>query len=131
MRAGLIAVMTAMVLSVPGMPCLAHHSVAGMYNASSRVTVRGEIIQVFYGTPHVWFDLRVKSETGKVIAQRVEIAAPGWLLQTGFDRGLLNVGNEVAVDAWISKDIRNIDRLSGRTLILADGRRFDVADNWP
>jgi hypothetical protein len=122
--------MTTMVFSIPGMPCLAHHSVAGTYNTSSLVTVRGEIIQVFYGNPHAWFDLRVKSETSEVLTQRVEIAAPGRLLRTGFDRSLLNVGNDIAVDVWASKNIRNSDRLSGRTVILAGGRRFDVADNW-
>ena len=100
MRAGLIAVITAMVLSALGMPCLAHHSVKRMYNTGSLVTVRGEVIRVCYGNPHVWFDLRVKNETGEVLTQRVEIATPRRLLQTSFDRSLLNVGIEVAVDAW-------------------------------
>jgi hypothetical protein len=112
------------------MPCLAHHSVAGTYNTGSLLTVRGEIIQAFYGNPHVWFDLRVKTETGKVLTQRVEIAAPRRLAQTGFDRNRLDVGSDIAVETWISKDIRHTDRLSGRTVILTDGRRFDVADNW-
>jgi hypothetical protein len=101
-----------------------------MYDAESLVTVRGEIIQIFYGNPHVWFDLRVKSETGEVLTQRVEIAAPRRLDQTGFDRNLLNVGSDIAVETWVSKNIRNTGRLSGRTVILSDGRRFDVADNW-
>ena len=111
-------------------PLSAHHSVKATYDASALVTLTGTVAKVDFRNPHTWFELAVKGENGQVISQRVEIAGPFALIQRGFEKSFLGIGDSVSVEAWRSKDTQS-NHFSGRTLILADGRRVDVSDNWP
>jgi Family of unknown function (DUF6152) len=120
----------ALVLCIAVDPIWAHHSVKGTYDTSALLTLMGTVTKVDFVNPHVWFELTVKRENGQVITERVEIAAPRALIQRGFDKSFLGIGNSVSVEAWASKDSLS-NHFSGRTLILADGRRVDVSDNWP
>jgi Family of unknown function (DUF6152) len=120
----------ALVLCFAVEPIWAHHSVKGTYDTSALVSLIGTVAKVDFVNPHVWFELTVKRENGQVITERVEIAAPSALIQRGFDKSFLGIGNSVSVEAWASKDSQ-ASHFSGRTLILADGRRVDVSDNWP
>jgi len=110
-------------------PLSAHHSVKGTYDTSALVTLTGTVAKVEFRNPHTWFELAAKVENGQVISQRVEIAGPFALLQRGFERSFLGIGDSVSVEAWRSKDTQS-NQFSGRTLVLADGRRIDVSDNW-
>ena len=60
------------------------------------------------------------------MVQRIELPPPGGLEKRGFDRTLLSMGNSVSFETWKGKN--PLTRF-GRTLILADGRRFEVGDS--
>jgi hypothetical protein len=73
----------------------------------------------------------VSNPDGTTTLHRIEIAGPGGLIRKGFGQNLLNVGDVVAFEAWMPKDPKFGNQPAGRFLTLADGRRFDVGDNWP
>ena len=66
--------------------------------------------------------------TGQVETRRVEIAAPGCLTKNGLSKDFLSYGDLVSIDAWPTTNGQSLPE--GRTLTLADGRSFDVGDNW-
>ena len=68
--------------------------------------------------------------TGATEMRGIEIAGPNGLMKKGVTKGLLNVGDSVAFEAWMPKDPRFGNTPNGRTMAFDDGRRFDVGDNW-
>ena len=117
-------------ISISALPTLAHHSMA-MYDTSTLVTIKGTVAKIDWMNPHVWIHLNEKAEGGRIVSRRIQIAAPGGLIKRSFDKSLLNIGDTVTAEAWLPKDPKVGDWPNGRNLILADGRRFDVGDNWP
>src|SRR5262249_18007071 len=91
----------------------------------------GVVSKIEWRNPHSWITLTVTNPDGKKAAQRIEIAGPRALIDRGFDRTALQIGQTVTLDSWMPKDPESKSQPSGRTLILADGRRFDVGEtNW-
>ena len=90
----------------------------------ARVVSQGEAVQ----RPSTLY-LDVKHDDGKVSEERVEMTAPGVLKMKGIDQSLLKFGDVVTFEAWPSKNPGD-NAPNGRTLILSDGRRFDVGDTW-
>jgi uncharacterized protein DUF6152 len=109
-------------------PVSAHHSM-GSYDQTALVTIKGTVTQVEWRNPHTWITLTVRNADGTTAIQRIEIAGPNGLMKKGVTKGLVNVGDSVAFEAWMPKDPRFGNTPNGRTM-LRDGRRFDVGDNW-
>jgi hypothetical protein len=59
---------------------------------------------------------------------RIEIASPLALMKKGLGRDVLNVGDNVTFEAWLPRNAGTGSTPNGRTLMLEDGRRFDVGD---
>jgi len=114
-------------------PAFSHHSVLASHDSSRVVTIKGSVAKIEWRNPHAWITLNVKQPDGNVVVERVEIAGPGGLTKAGFDRSYVNVGDLVTIEAWLPKVDPRFTGLdpNGRTLTLADGRSFDVADKWP
>lgn len=106
---------------------LAHHSM-GMYDSSKFVVVEGTIARVEWRNPHAVVHLNAIGPDGKESVQRVEIAGPNSLQNRGFAPTLLVVGERIAMQTWLPKVGSGVP--NGRNIILADGRQFDVSDNW-
>ena len=80
--------------------------------------------------PHASITLKVTGPDGTADSMQIEMAGPSALLRRGFDKAFLSVGDLVTIEAWTQKDPKAGAFASGRTLILADGRRFDITDQW-
>jgi hypothetical protein len=117
------------VMSCVGATALAHHSVSTTYDKSRLVTLSGTISRVELVNPHVKLELDAPRDDGTRITWTIELAAPRALLQRGADpRELLAVGRAVTIESWLAKDGSNA--ANGRTLVTADGARYDVGDTW-
>ena len=112
------------------MSATAHHSVAGTYDMEGRVVLSGTITNVELRNPHLRIELTITTESGEEAIWRVEMAAPGALVQQrGINpREVFVVGRQVSVEAWPAKDGTN--SASAHTLVTADGTTIDVTDTF-
>jgi hypothetical protein len=110
-------------------PLVAHHSL-GTYDSTKPITITGTVTKLDWRNPHVNVYLSVKSDDGKVSTRLVQIAAVGHLIQLGLTKELFAIGATMTFETLLPKDPSNDVPLAGRTLMLPDGRRFDVRDIW-
>jgi hypothetical protein len=120
----------ALVIGIAVAPTLAHHSL-GTYDQTALVTITGTVTKVEWRNPHTWITLSVRNADGTASIRRIEIAGPAALTRKGVAMNLLSLGDNVTLESWMPQNPgRTGDTPNGRVLILADGRRFDVGDNW-
>ena len=110
-------------------PTVAHHSM-GTYDQTTTVAITGTVTKVEWRNPHAWITLSVRNANGPTAVRRIEIAGPAALTRKSVPMDLLRLGDNVTLETWMPKEPRFGDVPNGRVLILPDGRRFDVGDNW-
>ena len=121
-----MAITLALALAVSA---LAHHSLAE-YDQTTIVTIKGTIAEIKWLNPHASIVMDVKNPDGSSRRIQVELAPPHALTLKGIDTTLFKVGDAVTFDVWMPKNIGTTsDHSTGRALILADGRKFDVGDS--
>jgi hypothetical protein len=107
----------------------AHHAVKSVYDTAAIVPLAGVISSVQLVNPHVTVTLEAKGPDGRVTTWTIEMLPPNAMKRRGFDFQLLEAGRPVVIESWLRKD-GQAGQANGRTLVLADGRRFDISDNW-
>jgi len=108
---------------------LAHHSLAD-YDQNTIVTIKGTISEVKWLNPHALIVVEVKNPDGSKRTIQVEIAPPNALIRKGIDPTLFRIGDALTADVWMPKSLgTSSGYANGRTLILADGRKFAVGDS--
>ena len=92
-----ILVFTA-ILALLAVPVIAHHSTAAFDNESV-VQIEGEITQVRWINPHASFKLEGTVEGAPDGLWTIEMTAPNVLINQGWKRSSLSVGDKVTVFA--------------------------------
>lgn len=110
-----------------GLPLAAHHSTAG-YDKIKTVPVKGVVAGVTWMNPHVQMLLDVRDSNRKTERLTVELAAAGALTGRGWHKGDVKQGDEIAIDAWLSKDLSA--RALARFVHLPDGRVISGMSAW-
>lgn len=105
----------------------AHHSVAGQFDASKRVTVTGTVTKVDWINPHTYLHLDVTDEQGKVTSWRLESLPTAMLRKAGLTSELLKGdGGKVTADAILARDgTQNLGWLL--KLTYEDGHYYQLA----
>jgi len=80
-------------------PASAHHSHA-MYDSSGEIILEGVITEVRWANPHVWLYFDVAGEGGEPRTWALEGAAIGQLQNSGWEREMLNEGDQVTVSCY-------------------------------
>jgi hypothetical protein len=75
----------------------AHHSIAGVYDESQRVTVEGVITRFQFVNPHPWVLMEVRDGSGKAQQWTLEMDNRHELVEIGFDDVTLKPGDGVVV----------------------------------
>ena len=114
---------------IAGVTLGAHHAVRQVYDASAIVPLEGVVSSVQLINPHVIVNLEARGPDGRTGTWVVELAPPGVMKRRAFDFQLLQAGSQITIESWLRKDGQT-GQATGRTLVLPDGRRFDVGDNW-
>jgi hypothetical protein len=119
-------------LIVAATPLIGHHSVSASHDKTRVTTITGTVTGIEWRNPHAGITLVSRNGNGESLVRRVEMAGPARLIKTGFQVNDVKIGDTVAFEVWLPKDEPRFQGLgpAGKTLILSDGRRFDVADNW-
>jgi hypothetical protein len=102
---------------------LAHHAFSAEFDADLPIQVRGKVTKVAWINPHSWVYVMNEAEDGTQQEWMLEAGTPNTLLRRGLTKKLLQVGTEVVVRGYQSKDqiCDPICRGSGRKITLPDG----------
>jgi hypothetical protein len=107
----------------------AHHSFASEFDANQPISLKGTVTKVEFINPHSWIHIEVTSDDGTKSAWEVEGGTPNTLFRKGINDSTLPAGTAVAVDGYRARDGSN--RMSGRDITLADGRKVFLSGSAP
>jgi hypothetical protein len=118
--------LAAALIGAASWPMLAHHSIAAAYDQSKAQRLQGVVTKFEWTNPHVYIYLDVRGNNNQVTNWEVEFGSTPDLKRVGGWRyDVLKVGDTVTAEGIRSRDGAN--RISGRTLTLADGKRLSEA----
>jgi hypothetical protein len=126
MRIRLLTITAALAVALT-VPAWAHHSLVD-YDKTTVVTLKGTITEIQWMNPHALTTVRITNPDGSFTTMQVEMAAPAALIKKGLEKVYLKVGDPVTFEVWRPNNRLSTARANGRTLMLADGRRFDIGD---
>ena len=92
-----VGVAGAAVLVLSGVPALAHHSIAGIYDDTRPVTVEGVVTRFQFVHPHPFVRSEVKDPAGKAQLWMLEMDNRGELIEIGFGTDTLKPGDRIKV----------------------------------
>jgi len=123
---------TIAVASIVAVPLVAHHAFGGEFDPNRPILLRGAVTKVEWVNPHAWIHLAAKEVTvagekkaldGSTEDWAVEGGTPNTLLRRGITRDSLQVGTEIVVDGYQTRD-HSLLRGNGRNITFTDGRKL-------
>jgi len=106
-------------------PVWAHHELRAEFDEKKPVSLRGIVTRFDWNNPHALLYVDVTDTSGEIVNWAVEWASPLDLRKAGWARESLKVGDSVTVEGWLARDGSKL--ASGRTIVLASGKRFAEA----
>ncbi len=106
-------------LAFAAAPAAAHHSFAAGFDSHRPVTLKGVVTKIEWTNPHAHVFLDVIDDKHVTTNWKFELASPKVLVQQGWRARSLNVGDEVTIDGWMSRD--SPTTVNARIVTLADG----------
>jgi hypothetical protein len=119
-RARLLILVIALVL--PATAARAHHSQAGIFEATKTIEITGVVESVSWRNPHGQILLSVKDEAGKETIWDAETASVSILRNRGADGSSIRVGERVTIAG--SPSSRNRPEILARSVLLPSGYEF-------
>ena len=111
------------VLSVLGLPVLAHHSGAAVFDNTKKIDLTGVVTKMEWVNPHAHFYIDVKDSAGKVTNWNLELASPSILVRNGWKRNSIKEGDTVTVTGSQARDGSNFG--IAQTIVFPDGRKLN------
>jgi hypothetical protein len=105
---------------------LAHHAFAAEFDANRPVNLRGKVTRIEWINPHAWIHIDHLKEDGSKQGWMVEGGTPNTLLRRGITKDSLQLGTEIVVRGYQSKDALCTPkcRANGRDVTFPDGRKL-------
>ncbi len=107
-------------------PATAHHAFSAEFDADLPVRLQGPITRVEWINPHSWIHIMHQKEDGTEQAWMAEGGTPNTLLRRGITRDSLEIGTEIIITGYQSKDqlCTPACRANGRDITFPDGRQL-------
>ncbi len=100
----------------------AHHPFAAEYDWTKPVTLTGTVSKMEWTNPHAMLYMEAKDQNGQMKTWTLEMGSLNALTRAGWNRNTLKMGDQITVEAWMSKS-KN-DRANVKSVKLADGREL-------
>ena len=101
-------------------PVSAHHSFAAEYDATKPLVLDGTLTRIEWTNPHAHCDIEVAGPPGTTTEWRIELGGPKVLLEYGWRRETVHVGDHLRIDGAQAKD--GSHHANARLVTLPDGR---------
>ena len=129
MRHRLLAVVLAVAAVFAAASVLsAHHSVAGQFDLSKQVTLKGSISKVDWVNPHIYLHLDVKGDDGKVVTWALGTVPTAMARRAGLTRESIggHAGEVVTIEANPARDgTQHLGWVN--TITYADGKKHELS----
>ena len=108
---------------------LAHHSFSAEYDANKPLNLKGAVTKVEWTNPHAYFYIDVRDDkTGKVTNWALEMGSPNGLMNQGWTRNTLKVGDIVSVEGSLARSGKPLG--NARAVVLSStGQRLFAASS--
>lgn len=106
-----------------GLPVLAHHSGAAVFDNTKKIDLTGVVTKVEWVNPHAHFYIDVKDGAGKVTNWNLELASPSILVRNGWKRNSIKEGDMVTVTGSRARD--NSFFGIAQTIVFPDGHKLN------
>jgi hypothetical protein len=116
-----IAVAAVGMLLLATITLVAHHSNAAQFDATKRITLKGEVTKIEWTNPHAYIYVSVKDEAGKVVKWSLEGFPPNTLLRTGWSQKDLKEGDTISFEGCTARDGSSI--MLAREITLSNGQK--------
>lgn len=128
-RSATIVVCLALLSLMTARAALAHHSFAAEFDGDKPFKLTGVVTKVEWQNPHTFFYIDVTdTATSKVTNWALEMGSPNGLMNQGWTRNTLKVGDVVTVDGSLARSGKPLG--NARSVILAGtGQRLFAASS--
>ena len=130
-----ISVSVCLVMSIAAVPVFGHHS-AVAFDTETTLVVRGTVAEWFWANPHCLLMVDVDTDGGDVVRWVAETQAPANMIDAGWRKNDLRVGDEVTITVYPARNgnpvgrIVRIDFADGRSLNAAQDRTGATGDEY-
>ena len=130
-RSTMVVACLGLALLASSRAALAHHSFAAEFDANKPFTFTGVVTKVEWQNPHTYFYVDVTdAASGKVTNWALEMGSPNGLMNQGWTRNTLKVGDVVTVDGSVARSGKPLG--NARSVVLtATGQRLFAASSAP
>ena len=116
LSAGLALAAGVLIMSVPS---FGHHGNAA-FDTNKKLTLKGTVTEWVWANPHCWLKFDVKNDKSEVTHWLAEETNPPGLINSGWYKDSLKVGDEVTVILMPTKNGQPLGRVD--RVILANGK---------
>lgn len=103
-------------------PAWAHHGNAA-FDSDKRVTMKGTVTEWFWANPHCFLQFDAKDDSGNVTHWVVEGSNPPDMINHGWTKAALKVGDQITVTVMPVKNGKPIGRIVA--VVLPNGQTLD------
>jgi len=96
-KVALLTVVIASGLFLTSIPAAAHHSFGSTYDVQKEIELDGKVVQVSLRSPHSFFYIEAKDESGQLQRWAIEGAGAAQFAQQGVTRDSFKIGDVVHV----------------------------------
>lgn len=109
-------------------PVWAHHGNAA-FDSDKRVTMKGTVTEWFWANPHCFLQFDTKDESGNVVHWVAEGSNPPDMINHGWTKSALKVGDQITVTLIPVKNGKPIGRIAA--VVLPSGQTLDGGFGGP